>query len=1020
MTDGLDFTELKELLKDSPAFSILSDEELHRFTQRFELRHFTLGQTVCRAGDVADSFYVVYSGRARVVSQHDGQDEVTVGTLTRGNTFGEQGLLTNSRRHFTVRAAGDLSLLRLDKSDFDKLLRERPELREYFDRYISDISVRNFLKLCTVFSALAPHEIRDILGSMQTRDYAAGETIIREGDPGGAFYVLRAGSARVVKESAGGKVLAHLKAGDAFGELALLTGQPRAASVVAREPSSVFRLDRESFERVLASTPKFKDALVSKISGYADADTAGRAEDERPARETTEELPEAPPPPEDVYKPRRARRYPALLQFSEMDCGAASLAMVLRAYGKHVSINRLRDMVNVTREGAALYSIAEAAESLGFHTRGIRATYEHLLKIELPAIAHWEGYHYVVLYEARDDRVVVADPAIGLRRLTREEFEKGWTGYLLLFEPTPRLEEVEESKTTYGRFLPMLRPYRRLLFEIFLASLLLQLFGLATPVFTQVIVDKVLVHKSTSMLNLLLVGMLIVALFQTATTALRFYLLVHTTRRLDMTMVVNFYKHILGLPMRYFEERKVGDIMKRFGDNARIRDFLTGRALGVVLDTMMIFVYLALMLYYNAKLSLVALLFIPLYVVLTAVYTPIFKRQFRESFEKSAKAESRMVEFVTGMNTVKATAAERRMRWNLEGLIVKSLNVQFRSALSGMWVVSAANLLQTLNIIILFWYGARLVIAGELSVGQLVAFNLLVANVTRPIVNLVDLWREFQETNIAFERLNEVFDAKPEEDPAERALIRLPRVRGHVRFENVTFRYPTRPDKNALQNINLEILPGQTVALVGRSGSGKTTFANMLLRLHQPNEGRIFVDGYDLRQVSLSSLRAQIGVVPQDVFLFSGTIRENIAFGDPDAPLEQVVGAAMLAGAHDFISELPYGYEAVIGERGQSLSGGQKQRIAIARTLFKKPRILVFDEATSALDTESERAIQQNLDEILKDRTTLIIAHRLSTVRNADLIVVMDRGTVRETGDHYTLMQQKGLYYYLNSQQLEG
>jgi ATP-binding cassette subfamily B protein len=368
---------------------------------------------------------------------------------------------------------------------------------------------------------------------------------------------------------------------------------------------------------------------------------------------------------------------------------------------------------------------------------------------------------------------------------------------------------------------------------------------------------------------------------------------------------------------------------------------------------------------------------------------------------------------------VKATAAERRIRWKLEGLIVKSLNVQFRSALWGMGTILVGNLLQTLSIVLLFWYGAHLVINGELSVGQLVAFNLLGGNVTRPILSVVDLWREFQEINIAFERLSDVFDVKPEEDPQGHALIKMPGIRGHIKFDNVTFRYPTRPDKNALQNISLEILPGQTVALVGRSGSGKTTFANMLLRLHQPNEGRIFIDGYDLRQVSISSLRSQIGVVPQDVFLFSGTIRENIAFGDPDAPLERVVGAAMLAGAHEFVSELPLGYATRIGERGQSLSGGQKQRIAIARALFKQPHILVFDEATSALDSESERAIQQNLDQILKDRTTLIIAHRLSTVRNADRIIVMDRGAIVEQGDHYSLMREKGMYYYLNSQQLE-
>ncbi len=1017
----MDSAELKGLLKETTAFAILADEELKQFNERFELIHYSLGQAVVRAGEEADAFYVVYSGRARVIAVNGAGEEVTVGTLSRGNSFGEQGLLTKEPRRFTVRAASDLALLRLNKKDFDSLLEGHPSLRDYFDNYISDISIRNFLKLCTVFAPLAPQEIRNLLSSLHVKEYAPGEAIIREGESGDAFYILRSGSAEVIKESDGGRVLNRLKAGDSFGELALLTGQARAATIITKESASVFRLEKSEFERIVAASPKFKDAIVSVASGYSRASLRVDENIAEAATASTEELPPAPASTEEpVYQPRRARRYPALLQLSETDCGAACLSMILRYYGKHVSINRLRDLANVSREGATLYSISEAAETLGFHTRGIRASYEHLLKAELPAIAHWQGFHYIVLYEATPDRVVVADPAIGLRKLSREEFEKGWTGYLLLMTPTARIENVEESRTTFGRFLPLLKPYRALLFEIFVASLVLQLFGLATPIFTQVIVDRVLVHQNTSMLNVLLIGMLIIAVFQTATAALRYYLLVHTTRRIDMQMVVNFYRHVLSLPMRYFEERKVGDILKRFNENARIRDFLTGRALGVMLDCLMVFVYLALMFFYNVKLTLVALAFIPGYVILTVIVTPIFKRQYREAFEKSAEADSQMVESVTGVGTVKATAAERRVRWKLEGLIVKSLNVQFRSALSGMATISIGNLLQTLNIIFLFWYGARLVIGGELSVGQLIAFNVLVGSITRPILSVVDLWREFQEINIALERLNDVFDAKPEEDPEKQALIRLPRIRGHIKFDNVTFRYPTRADKNALANINLELLPGQTIALVGRSGSGKTTFANMLLRLHQPNEGRIFIDGYDLRQVSINSLRSQIGVVPQEVFLFSGTIRENIAFGDPEAPLEQVVGAAMLAGAHEFVSELPLGYETKIGERGQSLSGGQKQRIAIARALFKKPRILIFDEATSALDTESERAIQQNLDQILKDRTTLIIAHRLSTVRNADLIVVMDRGTIREIGNHYSLMEQKGIYYYLNSQQLES
>jgi len=1011
-------TELKELLRGTTALSILSDQELDHLADRFELVHYTLGQPVMRAGEEAEALFVVYSGRARVIALDNSGEEVTLETLTRGNTFGEQGLLTNSPRNHTIRAASDMAALRLRKKDFDDLLRKQPTLRKYFDLYVSEISVRNFLKMSTALAPLSPQEIRDLLGSMEVVEYETDKAIIREGEAGDAFFILRAGSARVIKESNGCRVLNQLRAGDSFGELALLTGQPRTASVITTEPSSVFRLGKTEFDRIIASSPKCRAAIVSIASGY------GRAvvEDEHDlvAPAFSDEPSPARIQQEPGYEAPRGRRYPYLLQLSETDCGAACLSMILRYYGKHVSINRLRDLANVGREGSSLYSIAEAAETLGFRSRGVKVSYDHLDKLELPAIAHWEGFHFIVLYEVKPDRVVLADPAIGLRKLSREEFEKGWTGYLLLLNPTAKIEGIEESKTTFGRFLPLLKPYRRVLFEIFLASLVLQLFGLALPIFTQVIVDNALVHRSTSILNTLLLGMLLIAVFQTTTSALRYYLLVHTTRRIDMQMVVDFYRHILSLPMRYFEERKVGDILKRFNENTRIRDFLTGRALGVTLDCVMIFAYLALMFYYNIKLTLVALCFIPGYITLTLVVTPFFKRQYRQAFEKSAEADSQMVESVSGVGTIKATAAERSIRWKLEGLIVKSLNVQFRSALTGMATISIGNMLQMLNTIILFWYGAHLVIDGELSVGQLVAFNVLVGNVTRPILNLVDLWREFQEINIAFERLNDVFDAKPEEDSAGQTRMKMPRIRGHIKFDNVTFRYPTRADKNALQNVNLEIQSGQTVAIVGRSGAGKTTFANMLLRLHQPNEGRIFIDGHDLQQVSISSLRSQVGVVPQDVFLFSGTIRENIAFGDPDAPMEQVVGASMLAGAHEFVTELPLGYETKIGERGQSLSGGQKQRIAIARALFKKPRILIFDEATSALDTESERAIQQNLHQILKDRTTLIIAHRLSTVRNADVIVVMDRGTVREIGDHYSLMEQKGIYYYLNSQQLEG
>jgi subfamily B ATP-binding cassette protein HlyB/CyaB len=1021
-TVSLDLQEIKRLLKETTAFSILSEDELDDFAASCELAHYTLGQTICRKGDHSDSFFIVYSGRARVVGENANGEEVSVGILTRGNSFGEQGLLTNTERQFTVRAAGDLVLLRLTEQEFESILPRHPELETYFKNYISENSIRNFLKLCTVFAPLSPADIRSLLSCLHTKEYEKGATVVKEGEPGDAYYIIRSGSATVVLESQGNRVVRHLKTGDGFGELALLTGHPRAATVITNEPSSLFRLEKNDFDRLITSAPQVKEAVVSMVSGYSEA--VIREADSTSTQNgadtlSTPELPAAPPMKADDYKPKRAKKYPALLQFSETDCGAASLAMILRYYGKHVSINRLRELANVGRDGASLYSLSEAAEALGFEARGVRVSPDHLQKVELPAIAHWEGFHYIVLYEVTPTHVIVADPAMGLRRLTQEEFSKGWTGYLLLMKPTPKMEEVEETPSSFGKFWPILKPYRGLLIEIGIATLLLQLFGLASPIFTQVIIDRVLVHKSVSMLNTMLVGMMLIAVFQAVTISLRQYLMVHTARRIDLTMVVGFYQHLLSLPLRFFEERKVGDILKRLQENAKIRHILTGKALGVILDCFMMIVYIALMFFYSAKLALLAMAFMPGYVILTLMMTPVLRRQFRESFIRLSEAESHVVESVTGIGTVKATAAERRIRWRLEGLLVKALNVEFRGAMTNTAATGFAAVLQTLQTVVLFWYGAHLVLAEELSIGQLVAFNVLVANITRPVLNLIDLWRDFQEVKIAFERLDEVLDAKPEQDANQRGAMRLPPIKGHIKFENVTFRYPSRPDKNILQNIDLEVLPGQTVALVGRSGAGKTTFASLLLRLHEPTSGKILIDGYDTKQVTLNSLRAQIGVVPQEVFLFSGTIRENIAFGEQDARLEEVVGAAMLAGAHEFISELPLGYETEIGERGQSMSGGQRQRIAIARAIYKKPRILIFDEATSALDTESERAIQQNLTHILKDRTTFIIAHRLSTVQNADLIIVLDQGHIVEAGNHYALMEQRGLYYYLNSQQLE-
>jgi ATP-binding cassette subfamily B protein len=885
--------------------------------------------------------------------------------------------------------------------------------------------MQTFLKKSTVLSPMNADELRSLLSKFTVQHFLPGQDIVQEEGQGDAFYIIRSGTAEVFKKSAGTKAISQLGEGDFFGELALLTGYPRAATVRARDEVTVFRLSKEDFDHLITVYPKIKESIIVIAAGYSAAVAPPGVETEyRREGEAEQGEPEVQEHWETVedkeekvfFKRRRPWRFPVILQQSMSDCGAASLAMISRYYGLNIGINRLRDLANVSADGASLYSLAEAAEALGFSTQGVNSNIQDLINQPLPAIAHWQGNHFIVVYRVTKDQVTAADPAIGLVKYSAQEFAEGWTGNLLIVKPTAGLHQVEESKTSLSRFLPYLKPYRGILAEIFLASLVIQLFGLAIPLFTQAIIDRVLVFQSISLLNMLLAGMLIVTFFSLVTNAIRQYLIANISRSMDIAMVLDFYRHVLGLPLKFFTQRRVGDIISRVNENQKIREMLTTTSLSSIIDCMTVIVYLSLMFIYSVKLATLAALFIPLFAVVVLVFTPMMKKNSRRAFQAQVEVQSHTVETISAMPTVKALSVEKIVRWRLEDKLRNAANLQVGATMLTSGANTVAGLLQSLSTILVLWLGAKLVIGGAMSTGQLMAFSVLLGSVLSPVLRVVGLWDKFQEVRIAMERLDDVFEAELEEPHPENS-VRLPRLNGHIKLEKVTFRYD-KEGKNIIQNFDLEIFPGQTVALVGRSGCGKTTLINLLLRLYQPNSGKILVDGYDLRQVSVSSLRRQIGVVPQDSVLFNGTIRENISYHLPDARMEQIISAAMLAGAHDFISELPLGYETVIGERGMSISGGQRQRVAIARALLGNPQVLIFDEATSSLDTESERIIQNSMENILQDRTTIIIAHRLSTVRKADLIVVIDQGVIVEQGTHDELIAARGLYYYLNSQQL--
>ena len=606
---------------------------------------------------------------------------------------------------------------------------------------------------------------------------------------------------------------------------------------------------------------------------------------------------------------------------------------------------------------------------------------------------------------------------IGQLSLTHEEFKDKWTNYALLLQPTAFLKDAKETTTPFWQFFELMKPHSLVMFEVFVASLFIQIFGLITPLFTQLILDRVVVQRSELTLFAVGLGLLIFSLFRVAITGLRQYLLDHTANKVDLALIVAFVRHTLRLPLSYFENRYVGDIISRVQENRKIQRFLSGEALSILLDLMTVFIYVGLMFWYSWKMALLTLVIVPPFALLALIATPFLQRKSREIFNAIATESSYLIEALSGVRTIKSTAVEQTVRWHWEDLLSKEVKTNFSLQIIGNRLQIFSNTIEAVVTTALLWYGAHLVINNQLTIGQLVAFNMLVGNIIQPFQRLIVLWNQLQEVVIAVERINDVLDAEPEEDLQQQVRQSLPEIKGNIRFEKVTFRYHAEGDSNVIENLSFEVKPGQMVALVGRSGSGKTTISKLVLGLYPPTDGTIFIDGQDINSISLRSLRQQIGVVDQDTFLFGGTIRENISLAYPGANLSEIIEAGKLAGADEFIKKLPMGYETQIGEGGGMLSGGQRQRVAIARALLGNPRLLIFDEATSHLDTESERIIQKNLNTILKGRTSLIIAHRLSTIRNADLILVLDKGVLIESGSHDELMAKKGHFYYLNHQQ---
>ncbi|MBG7007788.1 type I secretion system permease/ATPase [Pseudomonas aeruginosa] len=690
------------------------------------------------------------------------------------------------------------------------------------------------------------------------------------------------------------------------------------------------------------------------------------------------------------------------------DSGVSCLVVLARYHDIAASPEQLVHEFSTTGTALGKTDLLLAAKKLGLKARLVNCRPEHLGHTPLPAIACSKDGDFFILARLDGDKALIHDPRTQRPEvLDSTALAERWTGELILARSESSLAS-ELARFDFTWFIPAIVKYRRLLGEVLLASFALQLFALVTPLFFQVVMDKVLVHRGLTTLDVIAVGLLGIMLFETLLSGLRSYVFTHTASRIDVELGSRLFRHLVSLPLAYFQARRVGDSVARVRELENIRSFLTGNAITLLLDVLFSVVFIAVMFFYSGWLTLVVLLSLPLYFVISLFITPVLRSRLQESFNRGAENQAFLVETMNGIDTLKAMAVEPQVnrKWDnqLAGYVAASFRTQTLSTLAN----ESVSLVGKLVTVVTLWLGARLVIEGQLSVGQLIAFNMLAGRVAQPIMRLAQLWTNFQQTGVSIQRLGDILNTRTELAQGARSV--LPPLKGHVEFDQVHFRY--RPDgSEVLRGISLSIQPGEVIGVVGRSGSGKSTLTRLIQRLYSAERGRVMIDGMDLALADVSSLRRQIGVVLQDNMLFNRSIRENIALSDPGAPIDNVIQAARLAGAHEFILELPEAYDTVVGEHGASLSGGQRQRIAIARALIGNPRILIFDEATSALDYESERVIQQNMKSICKGRTVIIIAHRLSAVRDANRILVMDRGQIVEQGSHAELLTHQAGHY---------
>jgi len=716
------------------------------------------------------------------------------------------------------------------------------------------------------------------------------------------------------------------------------------------------------------------------------------------------------------------RRYALVKQHDQSDCGAAALATIALHHGRPIGLQKMRDLAGTDCIGTNLLGLVKAAEKIGFEAQGVRGNLEALGETPLPAIAHVKTTedhgHFVVVHSVSKRQIVVADPAREILRLTPGEFEKQWTGYLVLLVPRDEIPKVGSAKVSekpWTLFLQLLRPHRALLAKAFLCALLLTALGLSTSFFVKHLVDSVLVHSEHRLLNALAIGMLVLLVFRTLFSIVRQVLLMHVGRKIDLALISGYARHVLRLPMGFFDMRRVGEVISRVSDTTKVREAVGGTTLSAIVDGTLVLFTTILMFAYDWSLSLVGVAAVPCLVLTVLLHHAVARRCSRTAMETAARLQSHLVEDITAVESIKGFGAEDARSEECDRQLVDVVQAGFSLQALGLRVSTLSTLVKGAAGIVTLWYGGHRVMEGALTVGELMFFHTLLATLLDPLERLAAVNLSLQDALVAVDRLYQILDIEQEELDVENGMP-FEELRDSLNIDRVSFRYGCR--EKVLDDVSLQIPVGSTVAIVGESGSGKSTLLKILQRFYEPDEGRVVIDSVDARDYSLSSLRERIGVVSQDPFIFDGTLLENVTMSKGAPMSKEVLAAVRAAGLEDFVLGLPERFETKLGERGTNLSGGQRQRLAIARAILKDPEVLIFDEATSHLDTLTERAIQQSLEADLSEKTVIVVAHRLSTVRRADRIYLLHDGRIAEEGTHMELIAAGGRYAELWNAQI--